>query len=89
VDQFLQQLADRAARASAYFQLRSRHPEAPARLTLAYVSDPAGLDFDQFLCERTTGHSWAFTGSAYGGDDDRWGGEGRCYCSRCGADGDA
>ncbi len=31
-------------------------------------------------------HEWAYTGAAYGGDDP---GEGRCYCVRCGADGDA
>lgn len=34
-------------------------------------------------------HSWVYSGSAYGGDDDRWCGEGRCYCEFCGADGDA
>lgn len=34
-------------------------------------------------------HEWTCTGSAYGGDDDRWHGEGRMYCSLCGADGDA
>jgi len=34
-------------------------------------------------------HEWAFTGTAYGGDDPRWHGEGRCYCVKCGADGDA
>jgi hypothetical protein len=34
-------------------------------------------------------HEWAYTGTAYGGDDERWHGEGRCYCIHCGADGDA
>ena len=34
-------------------------------------------------------HNWVYTGTAYGGDDPRWMGEGRCYCSHCGADGDA
>jgi hypothetical protein len=34
-------------------------------------------------------HEWAYTGSAYGGDDDSYHGEGRCYCIHCGADGDA
>lgn len=29
------------------------------------------------------------TGTAYGGDDDSFFGEGRCYCEHCGADGDA
>src|SRR5262249_45296735 len=39
--------------------------------------------------ERCQRHVWVFTGSAYGGDDERWMGEGRCYCEHCGADGDA
>lgn len=34
-------------------------------------------------------HDWSYTGTQYGGDDERWGGEGRAYCSYCGADGDA
>ena len=34
-------------------------------------------------------HEWECSGSAYGGDDDRWHGEGRVYCTLCGADGDA
>lgn len=35
------------------------------------------------------GHEWAFTGTAYGGDDANFHGEGRAYCVHCGADGDA
>jgi len=34
-------------------------------------------------------HEWVFTGTAYGGDDPRWFGDGRCFCAKCGADGDA
>lgn len=34
-------------------------------------------------------HEWIFTGTAYGGEDSRWHGEGRCFCAKCGADGDA
>lgn len=34
-------------------------------------------------------HEWAYTGTAYGGDDHSYFGEGRCYCIHCGADGDA
>jgi hypothetical protein len=34
-------------------------------------------------------HVWVYTGTEYGGDDERWHGEGRCYCELCGADGDA
>jgi hypothetical protein len=33
--------------------------------------------------------AWVYTGTQYGGDDDRWHGEGRVYCELCGADGDA
>ena len=33
-------------------------------------------------------HDWVYTGTAYGGDDERYHGEGRSYCSKCGADGD-
>jgi hypothetical protein len=40
-------------------------------------------------CTSPTGHRWVYTGTAYGGDDERWHGEGRCYCEHCGADGDA
>ena len=35
------------------------------------------------------GHEFVCTGSAYGGDDESFHGEGRCYCIHCGADGDA
>lgn len=40
-------------------------------------------------CTNPDGHSWTYTGTAYGGDDTRWSGEGRCFCAYCGADGDA
>jgi len=40
-------------------------------------------------CTAPTGHEWVFSGAAYGGDDDSYHGEGRCYCVHCGADGDA
>lgn len=39
-------------------------------------------------CTSPKGHDWVYTGTAYGGDDERWCGEGRCYCANCGADGD-
>ena len=41
------------------------------------------------LADDNCAHDWAYTGTAYGGDDSRWHGEGRCYCTKCGADGDA
>jgi len=34
-------------------------------------------------------HRWVYTGTQYGGDDESYRGEGRCYCELCGADGDA
>jgi hypothetical protein len=40
-------------------------------------------------CSNPDGHQWVYTGTQYGGDDERWGGEGRVYCAYCGADGDA
>jgi hypothetical protein len=46
------------------------------------VDDPDG-------CKNPGGRSWVYTGTAYGGDDDSYFGEGRCYCEHCGADGDA
>lgn len=48
---------------------------------------PDGDDDD--ACTNPGGHKWAYTGTQYGGDDERWQGEGRCYCEHCGADGDA
>lgn len=32
-------------------------------------------------------HEWNYTGVQYGGDDESYHGEGRCYCVLCGADG--
>lgn len=40
-------------------------------------------------CTNPGGHEYRCTGTAYGGDDPRWFGEGRCLCIYCGADGDA
>jgi hypothetical protein len=31
--------------------------------------------------------AWILIGTAYGGDDPRWLGEGRVYCEVCGAEG--
>lgn len=42
-------------------------------------------DEEEVECE----HEWACTGTEYGGDDESYHGEGRCYCIWCGADGDA
>lgn len=40
-------------------------------------------------CTHPNGHHFEYTGTAYRGDDERYHGEGRCYCIHCGADGDA
>jgi hypothetical protein len=44
---------------------------------------------DEPACTHPGGHEWACSGTAYGGDDESYHGEGRCYCIWCGADGDA
>lgn len=75
--------------AAQYQQLRQRYPAMRAITIKRYISDDVGLTPEQFECETERGHRWAFTGTAYGGDDSSYMGEGRCYCSRCGADGDA
>lgn len=46
-------------------------------------------DEPELSAEDLCAHDWAFTGAAYGGDDESYHGEGRVYCQRCGADGDA
>lgn len=40
-------------------------------------------------CTNPGGHEFECTGVLYGGDDERYHGEGRCFCIWCGADGDA
>ena len=70
-----------------YFQLREQHPTTPAKTLWAYLTQSDGSQsLKEFSCP---GHEWAYTGSAYGGDDESYSGEGRCYCVHCGADGDA
>lgn len=59
--------------------------------TIRYAgNDAAADDEDEPLsrCTSPTGHEFECTGTAYGGDDERWHGEGRCLCIYCGADGD-
>jgi hypothetical protein len=72
--------------APIYRQLRAKHPTIPARKVHAYIRVGDGESFEVFCCP---GHKWVYTGAAYGGDDKSYHGEGRCYCSICGADGDA
>lgn len=73
--------------AADYQALRAAHPEAPATHVKRYIDADFGhgLTFEQFGCK----HEFAYTGTAYGGDDDSYHGEGRCYCVYCGLDGDS
>lgn len=66
-----------------HFRLNAAGLRAIARARAEEAGEPDGS------CSDPRGHKWAYTGSAYGGDDERWHGEGRCYCEHCGADGDA
>lgn len=72
--------------APTYLAMRAQHPEVPARTIHAYLRTGTDASFREFCCP---GHEWAYTGTAYGGDDASFMGEGRCYCVHCGADGDA
>jgi hypothetical protein len=78
-------LAEKMERNAHYFRMRADNPEVPAKDLFAYVNSDASEPLDQFLCR----HEWKYTGTAYGGEDESYGGEGRCYCVYCGADGDA
>lgn len=51
--------------------------------------DPPFEDEPDDGCSDPAGHKFECTGTAYGGDDDSYHGEGRCFCIYCGADGDA
>lgn len=87
----LQALAEQMQTRAAYFRLRAEHPTARPSTCLAYARgeyDGGESNFEQFQCGRERGHRFSCTGTAYGGDDERWHGEGRCLCD-CGADGDA
>lgn len=72
-------------RAQAAADNFNRATERPEPVYGKYHMDEDG----QQVCCNPEGHSWAFTGTQYGGDDERWHGEGRALCEYCGADGDA
>lgn len=75
--------------AAVYAELRHAHPEVPALTIKRYLDNDPGLSLEQYHCETTLGHDWSRTGTDYGGDDVSFRGEGRVFCLRCGADGDA
>jgi hypothetical protein len=59
-------------------------------VTVAVPVDPDSFDDDpNERCTNAGGHEFECTGTQYGGDDESYHGEGRCYCIHCGADGDA
>lgn len=69
-----------------YLRLRAERPLLPASVVVAFLRDPADCNsIDEFTCN----HDFVCTGTEYGGDDESYHGEGRCYCVRCGKDGDA
>lgn len=75
--------------AAQYQRLRREHPAMRALTIKRYIDHDEGLPPEQFECATERGHEWGYSGSAYGGDEESYGGEGRCYCLHCGADGDA
>lgn len=85
------ELQDFAARAQVYRGLRQEHPRLPAATAWCVVrtAEDNGMPLREAFCNLTLGHSWSYSGTAYGGDDDSYRGEGRCLCAYCGADGDA
>lgn len=82
-------LETKALLAKCYFGIKAEHPDAPAIIIWRYLHDGTGESFAEFRCRTTHGHDFECTGTAYGGDDPSYHGEGRCYCTHCGADGDA
>lgn len=69
-----------------WLDLADAYVAACEALGLAPVMhEPEDVPSEQDLCA----HEWAHTGTEYGGDDESYHGEGRCYCVKCGLDGDA
>jgi hypothetical protein len=68
-----------------------------ALLTDFFRAAPSAVDHDDDMfddepddgCTNPGGHEFVCSGTQYGGDDESYHGEGRCYCVHCGADGDA
>ena len=60
--------------APEYVQLRAAHPLIPALHIVEYIKTVPGVSFEQFICH----HDWGISEETD-----------RCYCSLCGADGDA
>lgn len=71
--------------AAQYAALRQAHPLAPAAHIKRYIDAAPPETFEQFGCK----HEFSYSGTAYGGDDESYYGEGRAYCVYCGIDGDS
>ncbi len=89
VSRSLVQAIDFGRVADQYRRLRAAHPRARALTIKRYINDDQGLSFEEYECSVERGHTWSYSGTQYGGDDESYGGEGRVYCCHCGADGDA
>lgn len=85
----IEQAIEFGQRAAEYQRLRAFGMRAITAHAYAAHGHESGLSAEQFACGYEGGHSWSYTGTAYGGDDESFHGEGRCYCCLCGADGDA
>lgn len=85
-------IIETAARIEVYRGFRRKYPHlrpvVAFRASRMYLNEEGAISEKEAICFASGGHRWVFTGTQYGGDDERWGGEGRCYCSKCGADGD-
>lgn len=57
-----------------YVMLRAAHPTVPAIHIVEYIKTSPGVNLDQFICR----HDWVISEETD-----------RCYCTLCGADGDA
>lgn len=73
---------------------RRRVPPRPASrksesLDEILHADPNGENTNPDRCTNPKGHEFACTGTAYGGGDERFHDDGRCYCIHCDADGNA
>jgi hypothetical protein len=75
--------------AARYQVLRAQFPAIRARTIKLFIDRAEGESMQEFQCAVEHGHDWSYTGTAYGGDDESYGGEGRVYCRHCGTDGDA
>lgn len=85
-----QEAVDLGRRVEKYLTFRQEYPRLAAVVAYraARIYEDGEVSAKEAICFATGGHEWAYTGTQYGGDDERWGGEGRCYCMKCGADGD-